>query len=106
MLLRRVWMIGLLSLAACPTQGPLTEVQAVAPLFGRAIEDTAYARVDADARMTIQLSDTVWKLAELAFQEHHSCKLLADTLEKGGFTVRRGVAGLKTGFVAEYGKGR
>src|SRR5262245_7603050 len=37
-----------------------------------------------------QISDTIWGHAELAFQEHHSSKLLADTLEQAGFKVQRG----------------
>src|SRR5262245_53010131 len=113
MFLRHVWVAGLLALATCPSPGPrsvssLPPVGAAAPpaalLDG--LEQTADARIDADHAAMVRLSDTIWTHAELAFQEHHSSKLLADTLEKGGFTVRRGVAGLKTSFVAEYGKGR
>lgn len=53
-----------------------------------------------------KVSDSVWDFAETAFQEHKSSRLLADTLEKAGFTVRRGVAGMKTAFVAEFGAGK
>jgi len=37
---------------------------------------------------------------ELAFQEHKSMALLADTAERHGFEVQRGVAGLDTAFIA------
>lgn len=43
--------------------------------------------------------------AETAFREHKSAKLLADMLEKNGFTVERGVADIPTAFVATYGSG-
>lgn len=53
-----------------------------------------------------QISNAIWEYAELAFQEHRSSKLLADTLEQSGFKVQRGVADMKTAFLAEYGSGK
>lgn len=53
----------------------------------------------------IQLSDKIWSLAETAFEENESAKLLADYAEKEGFQVERGVAGIPTAFVATYGNG-
>ncbi len=44
--------------------------------------------------------------AEVALTEHRSSKLLADLLEKNGFTVERGVAGMPTAFTATYGSGK
>ncbi len=54
----------------------------------------------------IQISDQIWALAETAFEENQSSKLLADYAEKQGFTVERGVAGMPTAFVATYGSGK
>jgi aminobenzoyl-glutamate utilization protein B len=54
----------------------------------------------------VALSDSIWALAETAFEEHISSKLLADYAEKNGFTVSRGVAGMPTAFVATYGSGK
>lgn len=54
----------------------------------------------------ITLSDSIWALAETAFEEHNSSKILADYAEKNGFTVSRGVAGIPTAFVATYGSGK
>ncbi|SEI13976.1 aminobenzoyl-glutamate utilization protein B, partial [Halobacillus karajensis] len=42
---------------------------------------------------------------ETRFEEFRSAKLLCDALEEEGFTVERGVAGLKTGFIASFGEG-
>ena len=54
----------------------------------------------------IKISDDIWSLAETAFEEHKSSKILADYAENQGFTVDRGVAGMPTAFVASYGSGK
>jgi aminobenzoyl-glutamate utilization protein B len=53
-----------------------------------------------------KISNAIWSYAELGLQEHNSSKLLADTLEKAGFKVERGLAGMPTCFVASYGSGK
>jgi len=54
----------------------------------------------------IEISDKIWELAELGLIEFKSSALLADELEKNGFKVERGVAGMPTAFVASWGKGK
>ncbi len=54
----------------------------------------------------IEISDEIWSLAETAFEETSSAKILADYAEKQGFTVERGVAEMPTAFVATYGTGK
>jgi aminobenzoyl-glutamate utilization protein B len=54
----------------------------------------------------IKISDKIWNYAELGLQEHKSASLLADELEKNGFKVKRGVAGMPSAFVASYGSGK
>jgi len=54
----------------------------------------------------IKISDEIWALAETAFEEHSSSKLLSDYAEQQGFAVERGVAGMPTAFVATYGSGK
>ena len=53
-----------------------------------------------------RVSDAIWSYAELGLMEFKSSRLLSDTLEKEGFTVERGVAGMPTCFVASYGQGK
>ena len=53
----------------------------------------------------INISDKIWNLAETAFNEHESSKLLADYASENGFNVEMGVAGMPTAFVATYGQG-
>src|SRR5690349_3048275 len=51
----------------------------------------------------ISMSDAIWAYAETALKEHKSSKLLADYAEQKGFRVKRGVAGMPTAFIAEFG---
>ncbi|MCS7082857.1 MAG: amidohydrolase [Bacteroidota bacterium] len=64
------------------------------------------ARVEALRPELVRLSDALWEYAETALREVRSAALLAETLERAGFRVERGVAGLPTAFVATYGSGR
>lgn len=54
----------------------------------------------------IQISDSIWALAETAFEEDDSSRILANYAEANGFTVERGVAGMPTAFIATYGSGK
>jgi aminobenzoyl-glutamate utilization protein B len=66
---------------------------------------TATDSIDAQAASLIEMSDRIWRLAETALREYESSQLLADFAEQQGFTVKRGVAGMPTAFVASYGSG-
>ncbi len=61
--------------------------------------------IDANQQRFIELSDAVWGFAELGYKEVQSAGLLAGALERQGFTVEKGVAGIPTAFVATYAKG-
>ncbi len=63
------------------------------------------ASVEKHEQALIEISNNIWALAETAFEETQSSKILADYAEKQGFTVERGVAGMPTAFVATYGSG-
>jgi len=47
----------------------------------------------------------IWNLAEVGYKEEKSSALLQDRLRKAGFTVRAGVAGMPTAFVASFRNG-
>jgi len=61
--------------------------------------------IDGHRSRLVELCDRVWGLAELGLVEYESSRLLADELERWGFRVSRGVAGMPTAFTAEWGKG-
>jgi aminobenzoyl-glutamate utilization protein B len=79
---------------------------AAASLPHLAEKQLAAASIDAQRDQLTALSDQVWRYAETALQETKSSKALADFAEQKGFRVTRGVAGMPTAFVAEYGSGR
>ncbi len=87
----------LLCLALCSLQGM---AQKLTPN-----KKAIIASVEKHEKALIDISDQIWALAETAFEETQSAKILADYAEKQGFTVDRGVAGMPTAFVATYGSG-
>jgi aminobenzoyl-glutamate utilization protein B len=52
------------------------------------------------------MNDTVFSFGELAYQEFETSKYLTGVLEKNGFAVERGIAGMPTAWVARWGSGR
>ncbi|TXN35926.1 amidohydrolase [Flagellimonas hymeniacidonis] len=64
------------------------------------------ASVEAHKENLIKISDSIWALAETAFNESKSAEVLADYAEKNGLTVTRGVADIPTAFTATYGSGK
>jgi len=51
------------------------------------------------------LSDEIWSYAELGLHEDKSARALESFLEKNGFSIQTGVAGMPTAFVATWGSG-
>ncbi|MFL2707987.1 MAG: amidohydrolase [Gammaproteobacteria bacterium] len=47
----------------------------------------------------------IWNYAELGYQEEQSSSLLASSLEDAGFTIKKGVAGIPSAFIAEFNNG-
>ncbi|SEP61136.1 amidohydrolase [Neolewinella agarilytica] len=64
------------------------------------------ASIDSREGKLIDMSDKIWVLAEVAFEEGESAKILADYAEEQGFRVERGVSEMPTAFIAEYGSGK
>jgi aminobenzoyl-glutamate utilization protein B len=50
--------------------------------------------------------DSVFSFGELGFQEFETSKYLSGILEKEGFSVERGVAGIPTAWMASWGAGK
>ena len=57
--------------------------------------ETYLSEVDRYQQELCNVSDTLWDNPETGYQEFMAAALLADTLEKHGFTVERGVANLE-----------
>ena len=73
------------------------------PLMAQATDPVA--AVDAQRSRTERVAKQIWDWAELGYQENRSSGLLQEELKREGFTVKAGVAGIPTAFVAEWGKG-
>lgn len=72
----------------------------------REAKQSLFEFLDEDHRRLAMIGDAIFSYSELGFQEFKGASLLEDLLEKEGFTVTRGVAGIPTAFVATYGSGR
>ena len=59
--------------------------------------------IDTNANEFFQAADSIWNYPELGMEEYNSSSLLIELLQKYGFTVDKGVAGMPTAFVATYG---
>jgi aminobenzoyl-glutamate utilization protein B len=75
---------------------------AAAPPPGTAASD---AWLDSASARWVEVSRKIWGFSETALKETKSAALLTDLLEREGFTVTRGVAGMPTAFVASAGSG-
>ncbi|MBS7630293.1 amidohydrolase [Candidatus Bathyarchaeota archaeon] len=62
--------------------------------------------IDEHSQRIINISDSIWRLAELGLMEYKSSKVLSDELNEAGFQIEYGVAGLPTAFTASWGKGK
>jgi aminobenzoyl-glutamate utilization protein B len=66
----------------------------------------AVAEVDKSQKLIQEMVDSIFSFAELGFQEYETSKYVTGILEKNGFKVERGVAGVPTAWVASYGSGK
>ena len=83
--------------------GAAAEAQTPDPSTGR---EAVIAEVDRLSPEIARMGTTLWDYSETALKEERSAAFLADLLEREGFTVTRGVAGMPTAFVATWGAGR
>jgi aminobenzoyl-glutamate utilization protein B len=119
---RRHW-ISVLATTAVLTAAPLAQNQPSREPAGKTTREAAKEAPKEDARtqklkaeavadvegmqtFTQQMVDSIFSFAELGFQEVETNRYLIDILEKNGFTVQKGVAGIPTAFVASWGAGK
>jgi aminobenzoyl-glutamate utilization protein B len=70
------------------------------------LKKEAAADVESMRVMTQQMVDQVFSFGELGFQEFETSKYLTSVLEKNGFKVERGYAGIPTAWFATWGSGK
>ena len=69
-------------------------------------KEIALKFIDEHASEITELARCIWENPEMGLQEFYASKLLADRLEKAGFSVQMGVGGMPTAFIAEWGEGK
>ena len=69
------------------------------------LKKDAQAEVGKRQTMVQQMVDSIFSFAELGFQEFETSRYLTEILEKNGFQVERGVAGMPTAWVATWSNG-
>jgi aminobenzoyl-glutamate utilization protein B len=72
----------------------------------QALKQQAKAEIDGMQDLTQQMIDQVYSFGELGFQEIETSRYLTAVLRKNGFTVREGVAGIPTAWLASWGSGK
>src|SRR4029079_15257348 len=71
-----------------------------------AYKTEAAASIDGMYDLAPQMVDSVFSFSELGFQEFETQRYLTGILEKEGFTIQKGVAGVPTAWVARFGSGK
>lgn len=69
------------------------------------LEKSALRYLSVDEERLSGLAKDIWDHPELGLQEHRSSRLIADELERAGFSIEMGVGQIPTAFVASWGEG-
>lgn len=70
------------------------------------LKTEAVAEVEKLAPLGQQINDMLFSFAELGFQEFETFNYLTTLLEKNGFKVQKGIAGVPTAWIATWGSGK
>lgn len=94
-------LVAAVPLAATAQAGPAKPDPRIERLKAEALKG-----VEARSKMVQEIIDQVFSFGELGMQEFETSKYLTGVLEKNGFHVERGVAGMPTAWVATWGSGK
>src|SRR5690242_2099258 len=97
-----------LTLAAVVLAGVVPTAQTPAPADPRLeqYKRDLVTEIDGMQVFTQQMVDSVFSFGELGFQEFETGKYLTGILEKNGFRIERGVAGIPSAWTATWGSGK
>jgi aminobenzoyl-glutamate utilization protein B len=90
---------------AAQTPPPAATAAQTDPRLEQYKRDVA-AEVDSLKDLSQQMVDSVFSFGELGFQEHETGRYLTGILEKNGFRIERGLAGIPTAWTASWGSGK
>jgi aminobenzoyl-glutamate utilization protein B len=92
--------LALLAAAAALAQPAIT------PEKEAAMKADLAGQIDAMKKQAQVMVDSVFSFGELGFQEVETSRYLTSILEKEGFKIERGFAGIPTAWVATWGEGK
>ena len=109
-----VTLVALMAGVTMSAQRPQGNREPAPPTTGVFADSTALSAnkkdaargVDEMAKLAQEMVDSVFSFGELGMQEVETSRYLTSQLEKYGFTVERGVAGIPTAWVAKWGSGK
>jgi aminobenzoyl-glutamate utilization protein B len=78
----------------------------VTPEKEAAMKADLVGQIDGMKKQAQVMVDSVFSFAELGFQEIETSKYLTGILEKEGFKIERGIAGIPTAWLATWGSGK
>ncbi len=94
----KITLLWLLSYSLCQAQ--------LSPAKIDKLKAEVAAEVEKNAALGQQINDMLFSFAELGFQEKETFTYLTTLLEKNGFTVEKGIAGVPTAWIAKWGNGK
>ena len=97
----RTLLISILTAAACAIAQPK-----VTPDKEAALKSDLAGQIDSMKKQAQVMVDSVFSFAEFGFQETETSAYLSGILEKEGFTIERGLAGIPTAWMASWGSGK
>jgi aminobenzoyl-glutamate utilization protein B len=99
-MISKILQTGVLSIAT------FAAAQNAVPARDAAIKADLAGQIDAMKKPIQVMVDSVFSFGELGFQEVETSKYLTGILEKEGFAIERGVAGIPTAWMASWGSGK
>ncbi len=94
----KITLLWLLSYTLCQAQ--------LSPAKIDKLKAEVAAEVEKNAALGQQINDMLFSFAELGFQEKETFTYLTTLLEKNGFIVEKGIAGVPTAWIAKWGNGK
>jgi aminobenzoyl-glutamate utilization protein B len=91
--------------ALSATFAPTAGAQATDARLER-LKAEALTKVDGRAKLVQEIVDHLFSFSELGMQEFETQRYLTGLLEKEGFTVERGYAGMPSAWIARWGSGK
>ncbi len=85
---------------------PASEPMLVSEKKLESLKAELVAEIDKMKDFSAEMNDMIFSFGELGFQEQETSNYLIGILEKNGFTIQKGIAGIPTAWTATWGSGK